>query len=122
MPLYLYENPETGEVKEVLQKMSEPHEYEEGGVGWLRVWVSPNAAVNDNLISADTTQEEFVRKTKEKNYNVGEMWDLSKELGEKRKQVSGEDHVRKKTEKESQERVEKGRQYHAKQRAKNNGS
>ena len=104
MPFYLYEHPETGEIKEVLQKMSETHKHKEEGVEWKRVWASPNASVSDNLINADTTQEEFVRKTKEKNYNVGEMWDLSRELGEKREQIAGKDYVREKTEKEKQKR------------------
>jgi hypothetical protein len=108
MPVYEFEHPETGEIVDVVQKMSGEHVYENPkGVKWNRVWMSPNAAIKDNLINADTTAEEFVRKTKEKNYNVGEMWDLSKELSEKRKRVAGKDHVKEKTKKAYQKKCDK---------------
>jgi uncharacterized protein YeeX (DUF496 family) len=99
MPTYVYQHPETEEVREVLQKMTDPHEYEVEGIKWERVWVSPNAAINDGLINADTSCEDFVRKTKDKNYNLGEMWDLSSQLSEKRKRVAGVDHVKETTKK-----------------------
>ena len=99
MPTYIFRNPETGEVKEIFQKMKALHKYKDKGVQWERVWMSPNAAITDNLISADTTCEEFCGKTSEKNYNLGEMWDLSAQLSEKRKQARGTDHVKEKTKK-----------------------
>ena len=100
MPVYVFQHPETRELKEVLQKMNEPHSFvDEGGVEWGRVWSTPNMAVGDSLISADTSCEDFVKKTKDKNYNLGEMWDLSAQLSEKRQQVAGVDHVKEKTKK-----------------------
>jgi predicted nucleic acid-binding Zn ribbon protein len=38
MPIYLYQNPETDEVLEVLQGMNDKHEYfDEQGIEWKRV-------------------------------------------------------------------------------------
>ena len=89
------------------------HKYKDKGVQWERVWMSPNAAITDNLISADTTCEEFCRKTSEKNYNVGEMWDLSAQLSEKRKQARGTDHVKEKTAKAYTKKCKGKRHPHA---------
>ena len=36
------------------------------------------------------------RKTRDKNYNLGEMWKISKELSEKRKSISGKDEIKEK--------------------------
>ena len=108
MPVYLFEHPETRETVEVVQKMNDFHIYiDEDGLEWSRVFLSPNASIGDNLISADTTQEEFVKKTKEKNYNLGEMWNLSKELGAKRKQIAGVDHVKEKAKKKYEQKCNK---------------
>ena len=41
MPIYLYENPDTGEVKEIVQRMSEPHIYIEHGITWRLVFCIP---------------------------------------------------------------------------------
>ena len=95
MPTYIFQHPETREIKEVYQKMNDSHCFvDKNGVSWDRVFTSPNMAVNDNLINADTTCEDFVRKTADKNYNLGEMWDLSAELSEKRKKARGQDDVK----------------------------
>ena len=97
MPTYIFQHPKTKEYKEVFQKMNDQHCFtSEDGTEWDRVFTSPNMSVNDNLISADTTCEDFARKTADKNYNLGEMWDLSAELSEKRAQTAGQDHVKEK--------------------------
>ena len=78
--------------------MSEPHTFtDDEGTEWQRVFVSPNMATDSDIAGADTSCEEFVRKTREKNYNVGEMWDLSAELSRKREKAGGKDHVKEKT-------------------------
>ena len=95
MPVYIFQHPETEELMEVVQQMSEPHSFvDEDGIEWDRIWSAPNMAVNNSLINADTTCEDFVRKTKDKNYNLGEMWDLSAQLSEKRKGTRGVDNVK----------------------------
>ena len=60
MPLYLYENKETGEVVEILQGMMDVHEYHgsngrEKGL-WRRVYVNPN-------MSFDTKVDENKKKS-----------------------------------------------------------
>jgi len=51
MPIYLYENPNNGEVIEIEQSMSEPHEFfDREGVKWKRVFTNPTASVKDKPI------------------------------------------------------------------------
>ena len=108
MPIYLYKNPKTEEIIEVVQKMDDPHVYsDEEGLEWDRIFTSPNMNVTDNLIGADTTEKEFVRKTHEKNYSLGDMWDLSAELSEKRKRVNGKDPIKEKAQKKYERRTGK---------------
>ena len=114
MPVYLYEHPETGETKEVLQKMNEPHSYVDSkGVKWDRIFLSPNMAVDGHEMGTDTTSEEFVRKTKDKNYNLGEMWEISGELSKKRAKAGGKDHVKEKTAKAYTKKCKGKRHPHA---------
>ena len=43
MPTYVFENPETGEVVEVQQRIKDRHEHiDENGLEWRRVWTSLN--------------------------------------------------------------------------------
>ena len=114
MPIYLFQHPKTGEVKEVLQKMNEPHSYvDEKGIEWERVFLSPNMSIDGKGMGADTTSEEFVRKTKDKNYNLGEMWNLSAELSEKRAKIGGKDHVKEKASKAYTKKCKGMKQPHA---------
>jgi alkanesulfonate monooxygenase SsuD/methylene tetrahydromethanopterin reductase-like flavin-dependent oxidoreductase (luciferase family) len=101
MPVYIFQHPTTEDVKEVVQKMNEPHVFVgEDGTEWGRVFQSPNMAVDDgDGMGADTSCEEFIRKTKDKNYNLGEMWELSAGLSKKRAKIGGKDRVKEKAEK-----------------------
>tara|TARA_B100001105_G_C22211308_1_gene365545 strand:- start:56 stop:406 length:351 start_codon:yes stop_codon:yes gene_type:complete len=100
MPVYIFQHPVTEEAKEVVQKMNDPHIFvDKDGTEWDRVFQSPNMTVDDSdEMSADTSCEEFVRKTKDKNYNLGEMWKMSAELSKKRAKIGGKDHVKEKAE------------------------
>ena len=50
MPIYLFQNPETEEVIEVLQKMKDKHVYfDENGLEWKRIWVNPQMRVGSYL-------------------------------------------------------------------------
>ncbi len=74
MPLYLYENEQTGEVVEVLQGMNDLHEYRgsngrEKGL-WRRVYVNPT-------LSSDT------------KVDFGDLFDRSKEASEMRASKNG---------------------------------
>lgn len=95
MPIYLYEHPETSEQKEVVQRMTEAHEYSEDGIKWKRVFVIPQASI-DVLDNVDPfNKQQFMDKTKSmRNITQGEMWDLSAELSRKRTKKMGKDPVK----------------------------
>ena len=114
MPIYVFQHPTTDETVEVVQKMNDPHVFvDKDGTEWDRIFQSPNMAINDNLISADTTAEQFAQKTAGKNYNLGEMWDLSAELSQKRAQARGKDHVKEKASKAYTKKCKGKRHPHA---------
>lgn len=95
MPLYSYRNPKTGAIIEELQPMDAPHEYtDEKGIEYERVFSLPNLSKDNDLDAFN--EKDFARKTRDKNYNLGEMWDLSKKLSEKRKSKAGKDEVKEK--------------------------
>lgn len=95
MPIYTYRNPQTKKTTEVLQSMMEKHEFtDSAGVVYERVFESLNLS-SDQSIDA-FSENDFADKTRKKNYNLGEMWDVSKELSEKRKSITGKDKIKEK--------------------------
>lgn len=98
MPVYIFQNPKTKEYKEVFLAIDAEKVYSENGVKWQRIFLPPNVSV-DTQIDANS-ERDFIEKTKRKNYNLGEMWDSSKELSEKREKERGIDPVRDKAQKE----------------------
>jgi hypothetical protein len=95
MPLYIYQNEETGEVKEILQSMSEEHVYFENGIQWKRVYTVPTASIDTKI--NPFSEKEFVEKTGTKRGTVGDMMDLSSELSQRRAESTGsEDPVKRK--------------------------
>jgi len=113
MPEYLYQNPETGEVISVIQGIDEEHTYEEEGKTFDRVFTVPNASIDSNVDPFSAQQ--FTEKTKNMKGTMGDIWDYSKELSKRRKEVTGgEDPIKKKAEKDySQKR--RGLKYKEKQ-------
>ena len=112
MPEYLFENPDTGEVISVVQGINEEHTYSEDGKVFERVFTVPNASIDSDLDPFSAQQ--FTDKTRNMKGTMGEMWDYSKELREKRKKISGgEDPIRKKAEKKYSEK-RKGMKYQEK--------
>lgn len=96
MPNYTYRNNISGEIREVFQRMTDEHIYiDENGLKWERVFTSPCASV-DTKIDAFSSKE-FVQKTAKKGMTVGDMWDRSAELSEKREKIIGKDPVKEKT-------------------------
>jgi hypothetical protein len=93
MPVYLYQHPSTGEVKEVVQSMSQEHSYSENELKWNRVFTVPNSAI-DTIIDASKPSD-FLRAT-QKKMTLGDMWDESGRLSEKRVQKLGYDPVKEK--------------------------
>lgn len=91
MPLYLYENEETGEVIEVLQGMTEVHEYQgidgrEKGL-WRRVFVNPNVSTDTNVDAFD--KKSFIASTVGKNDTWGDLQNRASEASEIRASKNG---------------------------------
>lgn len=88
MPLYTYQNPQTGEAIDLIQTMTEQHSYiDENGLEWKRVFQVPNAAV-DSRIDANNPLA-FIDATKNKKGTFGDLIDKSAELSDKRASTHG---------------------------------
>lgn len=93
MPLYIYKHPKKEQYIEVVQRMTDKHEYvDEDGVKWERVFTNPNWATDTVNISPNS-EKDFLRRT-HKKMTMGDMWDASAELSEQRKQRYGYDRVK----------------------------
>ncbi len=97
MPLYLFEHTKTGEIHEVVYHMSETKDYRgpkgKAKVGvWRRVWSKPGASF-DTVNIDPFSGADFVKATNKKG-TIGELWDRSAELSEKRAQKEGRDPVK----------------------------
>ena len=94
MPIYLFKNPKTGSIKEVIQRMSENHTYSENSVEWQRIFTIPQSSIDTHIDAF--SESGFRDKTSNKKETLGDLMDRSKELSEKRKHIAGEDPVQKK--------------------------
>jgi len=96
MPIYLYQNPKTKKVKEIIQSVNDIHEYFEDGLKWDRIFTAPELNTNDKL-TAESSAQQFSELTGKQKGTMGDLWDRSKELSDKRKKLyGGEDPVKKK--------------------------
>jgi hypothetical protein len=96
MPLYTYINPETEEIIDISQSIHEKHAYiDKDGVEWKRVFTVPEVNTNGTL-KADCTPKQFSEYTKNQKGSLGDLWDRSGELSEKRKKIYGKDPIKKK--------------------------
>ena len=88
MPEYLFINPDDPkEVVSVHQSMKEEHKYESNGKAWKREYTVPKASI-DSRINPES-QSEFVNKTANKKGTMGDLWDVSQEMSERRKDIYG---------------------------------
>jgi len=91
MPLYLYENKETEEVREVFQGMNDTHEYdgEDGSEKslWRRVYVNPGLSFDTNMDAFDS--KSFINSTVNKNDTYGDLQNRAAEASEIRAQKNG---------------------------------
>jgi hypothetical protein len=109
MPNYLFKNPNTGAIVQVFQFMNEEHVYFENGIQYERIYTVPNASIDSEINPNSSTQ--FVEKTGKMKGTLGEIWDYSQELSQKRaKEHGGEDPLRKKAE-EKYSKKRKGMKY-----------
>jgi peroxiredoxin len=91
---YLFENPVTHEVISVIQRMTEPHLFEKDGIKYNRIFISPQTSIDTKI--NPFSSKEFIEKTGKKSGNLGNVLDLSKELSEKRQQITGKDEIKEK--------------------------
>ena len=83
MPLYDFQNPETGEIKEICLSMKEDKVYiDKEGVEWVRLFSIPNAAIDTEI--DPYSSKDFKKITDNKKGTYGDMLDRSRELSEKR--------------------------------------
>ncbi len=88
MPQYEFLNEKTGETKDIFFHMNDEKKYiDESGYEWIRQMSIPNASIDTKL---PENSRQFADKTKNKRGNIGDIWDYSKECGEKRKKEHGE--------------------------------
>lgn len=96
MPTYIYQNPKNGDFIEVIQSVHDIHEYtDQNGIRWNRIFTAPEINAQDKL-TGESSEKDFARVTKNQKGSVGDLWDRSAELSEKRKKIYGEDKVKKK--------------------------
>jgi len=96
MPVYAYIHPDTEQVIEIVQSIHDKHVYiDKDGIEWRRLFTVPEVNTQGTL-KATASAKEFTEFTKNKKGNLGDLWDRSKELSEKRKKIYGKDPVRKK--------------------------
>lgn len=97
MPIFLYRNQKTNEVKEIIQSVHEEHTYiDKDGLKWEREFTVPNATVSPTSKLNPHDPKAFSELTKNKKGNYGNLLDLSKELSEKREKQLGKDPVKEK--------------------------
>lgn len=91
MPIYIFQNTITGEIKEIFQNMNDVHEYygdsNEPENFWQRIFTVPNASIDTKI--DPFSSEQYVRATYNKKGTYGDLLDKSKELSEKRSEING---------------------------------
>jgi hypothetical protein len=94
MPIYIYEHPESKQRKEIIQSVHENHEYiDQDGVRWNRIFTLPELNINDKL-NEYSTDKDFASYTKKRKGTIGDLWDKSRELSEKREKIFGKDIIK----------------------------
>lgn len=88
MPLYVFENPNTGSNIEVFFHMDDKKEYiDEDGLKWNRVLLSPQ--LNTEASIDPWSNDDFVNKTSNTKGSIGDLMDRSNELSLKRAEEYG---------------------------------
>jgi hypothetical protein len=94
MPLYTFENPLTGEIKDVVFKMKDEKKFFQDGVEWKRIFSIPNAAVDTKYDPSNP--KEFVAKSRNKKGTLGNLYDEAAEASVAREKKFGKDPIKKK--------------------------
>jgi hypothetical protein len=94
MPIYTYEHPNGLQQVQVVQSMNEEHRYFYDGVEWKRVFDSPHSTIDSFSKLSPFDKDGFVKRTAKKGMTVGDMWDESKKMSERREASVGKDFVK----------------------------
>lgn len=82
MPYYIFKHPNKELYTEIKQQINEEHIYvDENGIKWDRIFTSPKISIDSKI--DPYSSKAFIQKTN-KNGTLGELYDLSKEMSEKR--------------------------------------
>jgi hypothetical protein len=96
MPVYIYQHPKTKEVIEIIQSIHDKHEYiDDKNIKWNRIFTIPEVNTQ-GVLKAECSPKEFAEYTKNKKGTIGDLWDRSSELSEKRKKIYGKDPIKEK--------------------------
>lgn len=88
MPMYLFENPDTGEVVEVFFHMNDEKSHvDDNGLEWNRVYGNPQLSTRASI--DPWSNSDFVNKTAEMQGSMGDLLDQSAELSSKRAEQHG---------------------------------
>jgi len=87
MPCYLYKNPETDEIIELLQSVNDEHSYTFAGVKWNRVWTVPQ--IVSSMKIDPFSEQQFLDKTNKQCQTIGDLWDRAAEMKEMREEKTG---------------------------------
>ena len=94
MPLYVFQHPQTAEIKEIFFHMNDEKQYTDGrGVEWNRVFTSSQLSMDTQL--DPYSSKDFLNKTSSEG-TMGDLWDRSSDLHHKRVEKEGVDPLRKK--------------------------
>lgn len=89
MPTYTFIHPTTEEQIDVVQSVYEDHVYiDKDGLKWERIFSVPEVNTRGTL-KADASAKEFSEYTKNQKGSIGDLWDRSQELSDKRKKKYG---------------------------------
>lgn len=98
MPLYSFLNPETEETQDVFYTMKEAPSLgayvEIDGERWKRVATTSQLAMAGLKPIDPHSAKQFVEKTGKMKGSLGDLWDTSRELSEKRAAKDGKDGVK----------------------------
>lgn len=96
MPEYLYQNSKTEEIISIIQGINQDHIYiDTNGLKWNRIYTVPQLNT-DGTLKSDCTAKQFSEYTSKKNGNLGDLFDRSAELSEKRSKIIGKDPIKEK--------------------------
>ena len=98
MPQYIYQKGEEEVYVEVIQSMNEEHRFfDSDGLEWRRVFTVPHAVVSSGNEIDPFNIRKCVEKTGDMKGSVGDLWDFSGEMSERRAEKLGhEDPVKRK--------------------------